>query len=121
MTKPNTTDELREKLAAIEHERWSDWQNYVHKVYLEGNFKEFMLRWQRQIATPYSELSEAEKNSDREQVDRYWHLIETHTQQAVQEAYKKGYIDGHISELTKAAPIIKRGKLKESKNEKAGI
>lgn len=72
----NTTDELREQLAAIEHERWSDWQNYVHKVYLEGNFKEFMLRWQKQIATPYAELSDQEKASDMEQVDRYWNLIE---------------------------------------------
>lgn len=32
-------------------------------------------RWERQIATPYAELSEAEKNSDREQVDRYWPLV----------------------------------------------
>lgn len=68
-------DTLIEQLAAIEHERWADWQNWVHKVYLEGNFGDFMLRWQKQIATPYSELSEAEKQSDRDQVKRYWPLI----------------------------------------------
>lgn len=32
-------------------------------------------RWERQIATPYAELSETEKDGDREQVDRYWPLI----------------------------------------------
>lgn len=69
-------DELCEKLAAIEHERWAAWQNWVHKVYLEGNFGEFMLRWQKQINTPYAELSDKEKASDMEQVDRYWPLIE---------------------------------------------
>jgi hypothetical protein len=79
MNHPTTDKELREKLASIEHERWADWQNYVHRVYLEGNFKEFMLRWQKQIGTPYSELSDQEKASDMEQVNRYWHLIEAHT------------------------------------------
>ena len=78
-SKMNEAEELlREKLADIEHQRWADWQNWVHKVYLEGNFGEFMLRWQKQIATPYSELSAQEKASDMEQVDRYWPLITTY-------------------------------------------
>lgn len=78
-----SSDGLRQKLAAIEHERWADWQNWVHKVYLEGNFKEYMLRWQKQIATPYAELSDREKASDMEQVDRYWPLIEAYISKAV--------------------------------------
>jgi len=32
-------------------------------------------QWVRQIATPYAELSEREKDGDREQVARFWHLI----------------------------------------------
>lgn len=81
-----TTDGLKEQLAAIEHDRWADWQKYMHsKMYQETDNKgeAVMLllqtqfnHWERQIATPYAELSEAEKNSDREQVDRYWPLIE---------------------------------------------
>jgi hypothetical protein len=33
-------------------------------------------QWDGQIERPYNELSDSEKNSDREQVDRYLPLIE---------------------------------------------
>ena len=32
-------------------------------------------QWERQIATDYADLSEKEKESDRDQVRRYWPLI----------------------------------------------
>lgn len=77
----NTTDELREQLAAIEHERWSDWQKWCHQVLRENmganaDLEKVLERWDKQIATPYAELSDQEKTSDMEQVDRYWNLIE---------------------------------------------
>lgn len=74
-------EEIKEKLAAIEHERWSDWQKYVSDLMGRNSdgwyvlAREYFDRWQRQIATPYSELSDQEKASDIEQVDRYWPLI----------------------------------------------
>lgn len=74
-------DGLRERLAAIEHERWADWQRWVHeqcKPLLGGGLvipAHLVYRWVRQIDTPYDQLSEAEKRSDREQVNRYWPLI----------------------------------------------
>lgn len=76
-------DELRERLAAIEHERWSDWQRYVHDVVAVRNPSDGSLTiqasavkaWERQMATPYADLTEREKDSDRQQVDRYWPLI----------------------------------------------
>ena len=74
--------ELIEKLAAIEHERWADWQKYMHSrgtITPDGCFLAISLAqikaWERQINTPYSELSEKEKESDRRQVRRYWNLI----------------------------------------------
>ncbi len=80
---PTDEQELREQLAAIEHERWADWQKYCHRVLRDNNPSpeqgDILERWDRQIETPYAELSEAEKQSDREQVDRYWHLIQAHT------------------------------------------
>ncbi len=80
-------NELMEKLAAIEHDRWGDWQGYMFgrcKPLLNAGGvdtgdliidKEDAERWQRQIDTHYAELSEPEKQSDRDQVDRYWDLI----------------------------------------------
>lgn len=77
-----------EKLAEIEHQRWSDWQRYVHSnlkyceyqkngktysaYFLDPSFFE---RWEKQIDQSYLELSEEEKEKDREQVRRYWDLI----------------------------------------------
>ncbi|MDR0784128.1 MAG: hypothetical protein LBE83_10290 [Propionibacteriaceae bacterium] len=71
------SDEVVQDLAAIEHERWAHWQRYLHSrcerrddgaLVIPADLVE---RWERQIATPYAELSEAEKNSDVEQVYLY--------------------------------------------------
>ena len=82
---PVESGELREQLAAIEHERWADWQKWCHKVLRENNPSpeqgDILERWDRQIETPYAELSEAEKQSDRDQVDRYWQLVEAYLAQ----------------------------------------
>jgi len=74
-------DELRERLAAIEHQRWADWQRYVHASCVRAAGGHLTIparlveRWERQIATPYADLPEDEKVSDRHQVDRYWHIL----------------------------------------------
>jgi hypothetical protein len=72
--------DLREKLATLEHERWAHWQRWMHD---QGHRRdgvgaarmlilpaELADRWERQIATPYADLSEAEKDSDRQEADR---------------------------------------------------
>ena len=74
-------DALLEELAALEHERWAHWQKYVHEqgeLQTDGSLlipSEKVRRWQEQIETKYADLSEAEKDSDREQVRRYVPLI----------------------------------------------
>ena len=76
--------ELLEKWADIEHKRWSRWQEYMHSklvnVYEDKNILglpvEDFKHWERQIATDYKDLSEAEKESDREQVYPYIKDIE---------------------------------------------
>ena len=80
-----TKDELIEQLADIEHQRWSDWQRYVHEDVCEeegildsGNLvipPDKVAHWNRLIATPYADLPEHSKQSDRDQVARYWPLI----------------------------------------------
>ena len=79
-----------EKGADIEHDRWGRWQKYMFSKMVEeerfeegghfktGNYilpKEFVERWFRQIDTPYSELSEPEKESDRKETRNYLPLI----------------------------------------------
>ncbi|MEE7493093.1 hypothetical protein [Methylobacterium oryzae] len=68
---------LVEELAAIEHERWAHWQRYMHgkaEKQADGSLvlpAHLVDQWERQIETPYAELSDAEKDSDREQVQKY--------------------------------------------------
>lgn len=67
---------LIEALADPEHAGWSDWMAYLfsrcHESFRNDNPAreliipaELVARWERQIGTPYAELSEAEKESDR--------------------------------------------------------
>ncbi len=94
-------DELFEKLANIEHQRWADWQKYVHarlktyktKIDSHITYRHYISptdynQWERQINTPYSELSEREKDSDRMQVLRYWDLIVKEQREAYERAIK---------------------------------
>lgn len=74
-------EDLREQLADIEHQRWADWQRYVHGLCTPAAGGALTVpaslveRWERQIGTSYDDLTDAEKAADRHQVDRYWHLL----------------------------------------------
>lgn len=69
------TDETREALAEYAHEAWSNWMAYM---FSKGDYDdgEWVMpvwaveRWQRQMNTPYAELPEEEKKSDRDNADR---------------------------------------------------
>jgi hypothetical protein len=62
-----------EDLAAYAHEAWSGWMKYLLskcKTGPDGSFiipEEFAQRWMRQMGTPYKDLPEGEKKSDREE------------------------------------------------------
>ena len=75
-------DELLETLASVEHQRWSHWQRYMHsKCVPHGDDGALLIpadlvnKWEKQINTPYSALSDDEKESDREQVRKYLPFI----------------------------------------------
>lgn len=61
-------------LAAVEHERWAHWQRYVHSKgtrLADGSLQlpaNLVARWEKQIATPFAELTQEERDSDRDQV-----------------------------------------------------
>ena len=61
-TYPGRLDALVEELAALEHEQWAHWTQYM----LDNLSLDNIARWRRQCATPYADLTEEEKRSDRE-------------------------------------------------------
>lgn len=75
------SEELMQRLAAAEHERWAHWQQYVHdqcEPRDDGALvipAELVARWTTQITTPYANLSAKEQRSDQEQVQRYLPII----------------------------------------------
>jgi hypothetical protein len=64
--------------ADVEHEIWSSWMRYMFTCGTFNDDETWTMpsdkveRWRRQADTPYSELSEREKESDREQVRKHW-------------------------------------------------
>lgn len=73
---------LLEQLAAIEHDRWADWQRYFMgklerdaegRLVIPVAYEDALSAL---IETPYADLSEELKNADRREVGRYWATIE---------------------------------------------
>jgi len=69
-------NELREEVAAVQHEIWSHWMKYMLSV---GEYKddetwvmpkEKLKRWKRQMNTSYADLTDGGRESDRHQADK---------------------------------------------------
>jgi hypothetical protein len=67
---------LRERLAAIQHEIWAHWMKHLFSVSIRNADGSYTIpldkarRWHEQVQRHYTELSECEKDSDREQADK---------------------------------------------------
>lgn len=77
-------DELIEALADAEHASWGHWMDYLFSkcapqsvggVYIPASLVD---RWKRQAATPYADLSEREKDSDRAEVQKILPFIDAY-------------------------------------------
>ena len=81
---------MRDILAALCHKQWSGWMNYLFSKsipYKPGDVqaekgaliipKWAVDRWKRQAKTPYSELTTAEKDSDKEEADKFLAIFQT--------------------------------------------
>ena len=67
-----TYKELREKLADLEHQQWAQWaQNVLDNPVDDARRK----RGEREIKTDYEELSEKEKDFDREWADKILEML----------------------------------------------
>jgi len=74
-------EERAEQVAEVQHEIWSHWMKYlfsVSKLWGNGTVNipaEKVQRWKRQMCTPYAELTEREKDSDREQANKVLEVL----------------------------------------------
>ena len=74
---------IREALADYAHRSWTGWMEYLFSRTMRpipGSApmipERWAERWQRQMDTPYAELSEAEQDSDRKEADRMLAIME---------------------------------------------
>lgn len=129
MTKEQTNsweEDFVEKGADLEHTRWSKWQEYFFSKCKTGRIdeddKEVVLvlprslydRWWLQINTLYSELSEAEKESDRREVRQYLPLIQEVISQEKEKMDKD--FDGVVETLKTQINIWKNAYTKMEKD-----
>lgn len=77
-----TDQELREALAEYAHEAWSGWMKYLFDKTLPEKLyngevipRDLANRWQRQMNTPYADLPEEEKESDRDEADKILAIV----------------------------------------------
>lgn len=69
-------DEERETLAAYAHSAWAAWMDYLYSKAIHRTDGAILIpewaarRWLRQKETPYADLPEAEKESDRAEADK---------------------------------------------------
>lgn len=74
-------ERIREDLAEYAHDAWSGWMNYLFdmsEVNDDGSEtlpKELVERWKYQLATPYTELPDEMKESDRKEADEMIKLV----------------------------------------------
>lgn len=74
-------DPLREELAELCHEQWSNWMRYLFSkgtIHEDGTWtmpQWAVERWQHQMATDYEHLSEDEQNSDRVEANKFLEVV----------------------------------------------
>lgn len=82
-------EELREALADYAHEAWSGWMEYLFSKSTPNPGGTWTMpawaanRWLRQMETPYAELPEGEKESDRAEADKMLALMRDHVLRAM--------------------------------------
>lgn len=82
---PSEAQDVVEALAALAHEQWSGWMRHLFsrcdsRPTLAGMTARIPAgwaeRWMRQMNTPYAELTEAEKESDRNEARRVLDVLQ---------------------------------------------
>ena len=61
--------------------------------------KEFVSRWQREMSTPYVDLPENEKESDRKEARKMLDIIAHHPIEAKQTEHERAYREGYAAAI----------------------
>ena len=108
------SEETREALADYAHAAWSGWMKYqFSKAEIQPDGTWIMPawaveRWQRQMNTPYTELPEEEKASDRKEADEMLAIVGTGIAQAV--AAERARVVGELREkLIRSRELLEMG------------
>ena len=78
---PHDRATMRDRLAALAHEQWSGWMKYQFSKGRQNKNSTWTMpawaveRWMRQMNTPYSDLSDDERASDRAEADKMLALL----------------------------------------------
>jgi len=78
-----TSVTVREAVAQIQHEIWASWMRWVFTISPENTDGTVTIsannvtRWKRQTGTAYDDLTEGERDSDREQADKVMKVLHT--------------------------------------------
>jgi hypothetical protein len=81
-------EDLIEQLADKEHASWAHWMQYLFSKCLMNDRREVILplplveHWRKQVETPYAQLSEREKQSDRDEVAHILPIIDEYMKNA---------------------------------------
>ena len=81
--------ELIEQLADKEHASWAHWMEYLFSrcpFTAQGDAiipRELVARWKKQVETPYANLTEQEKQSDRNEVMHILPIIREYVKQSL--------------------------------------
>lgn len=73
-----------EVLSDVEHTRWSGWQKYLHSKCIKNSDGSltipsgYVTNLERLIKTPYCELTEKEKESDRDEAKKSLEVFDRH-------------------------------------------
>ncbi len=95
--------ELIERLADKEHAGWAHWMKYLFSKCLMNDRREVIIplplveRWRKQAEIPYAQLSEREKQSDRDEV--------AHILPIIGEYVRNETILGYLKELAQGEAV----------------
>lgn len=74
--KVENINDLREKLAYLEHEQWISWYKYM----INNISVEYIMKWNRKSEINYYGLTEKEKESDRVWADRVIEILKAYSE-----------------------------------------